>query len=855
MSDEREVAELRAARQLFEQLVELPERERAARIAALVDRGLAARVERLLAADGAGEAAIGDPLRAAAGWLAEEERAAGLVDRRGERIGAWRILERIGRGGMGEVYLAERADGAFERRVALKLLKRGLDSEEIVARFLAERRILARLDHPGIAQLVDGGMAADGRPFFALELVPGLPITDWCAERKLPLEARLRLLLEVVAAVDFAHRNLVVHRDLKPSNVLVTAEGEVKLLDFGIAKLLGGEEEAATSTGARLLTPRYAAPEQLAGEPVTTATDVHALGLLLWELATGEPARRGSGNTWSSAERETSTPPSARVLAATDPERAPLADPSLRARRRLARRLRGDFDNVALKALRREPERRYPSAAAFGDDLARFLDQRPVAARGGAFAYRAGKFARRHRAAVLAASLIVVSLLGGVVATWRQARIAERERARAERRFADVRRLANVALFDIHSSLDNVAGAMATRRLLVATALEYLDDLAAEAGDEPELLAELATAYERTAEVQGMPGWPSEGRTGDALASLERALELRRRRRTLVTAGAADDLAEARLLVRLGSVLAARGSTAAALARHREAIAIYRTALGARGGAKAAAPTLDERLELAQAMVAIGDDQWELGDIPAAAASYREALAAAGSARAAHPASPLAIRQVGVVEQRLGDAAAETGDWSQALVHHGASLAVDHELAARARDDAEVQRDLGTDLSRLGVDYAALGRSAEALARHREAIELREALLAAEPADARALEDAAESRFHAGKILASLGQRQAAVDEMEVAIGRWRTLARRDTSNVRWQDELAAGLATFAEVELARGGRQTAAVALEEALAIRRRLATTSPDFAANRAALAELEARSTQPKPASPPS
>src|SRR6185436_16682608 len=252
VSAEREVDELRAARQLFEQLVELPDGEQAARVAALSDRELAARVERLLAADRVLESALGDPLRAAAGWLAEEDRAAGVVDdRRGERIGAWRILERIGRGGMGEVFLAERADGAFERRVALKLLKRGLDSEEIVARFLAERRILARLDHPGIAQLVDGGLASDGRPFFALELVDGLPITEWCAEHAVLLAARLRLLLDVVSAVDFAHRNLVVHRDLKPSNVLVTAEGAVKLLDFGIAKLLGGEDENATSTGAR----------------------------------------------------------------------------------------------------------------------------------------------------------------------------------------------------------------------------------------------------------------------------------------------------------------------------------------------------------------------------------------------------------------------------------------------------------------------------------------------------------------------------------------------------------------------------------------------------------------------------
>jgi len=846
VSEEREVEELRAARQLFEGLVELPEREREARLAALEDRKLAARVERLLAADRVLEAALGDPLRAAAGWLAEEDRAAGVVDeRRGERIGAWRILERIGRGGMGEVFLAERADGAFERRVALKVLKRGLDSEEIVARFLAERRILARLDHPGIAQLVDGGLASDGRPFFALELVAGLPITDWCAEHAVPLEARLRLLLEVVAAVDFAHRNLVVHRDLKPSNVLVTAEGTVKLLDFGIAKLLGGEDEMATSTGARLLTPRYAAPEQLAGEPVTTATDVYALGLLLWELGTGESARRAATSAFASVaerERETSTPPSARVLAAADLSRAPLADGSPRARRRLARRLRGDFDNVALKALRAEPERRYPSAAAFGDDLARFLDGRPVAARGGAFAYRAGKFVRRHRAAMVAACLVALTLVAGVVATWRQARIAERERARAERRFADVRRLANVALFDVHATLDNVAGSMAARRLLVETALDYLDDLAREAGSEPELLAELATAYERTAEVQGMPGWPSEGRTGDALVSLERALELRRRSRSLAAPGAAPDLAEARLLVRIGSVLAARGSTAKAAARHREALAIYRAAPATQKGPRSVA-AVSERLEVVQALVAIGDDVWELGDVPGAVAPYREALAAAAAIRAAHPDSPLAIRQVGVVEQRLGDAAFEMGDWSGALVHHRASLAVDRELVARKSDDAEARRDLGTDLSRLGVDYAAQGHATEALAQHREAATLREALLAEEPDDARALEDAAESRFQAGKVLADLGHRQEAVDEIAVAVARWRKLAERDAGNARWQDVLAAGLTTLAEIERDGGRHAAAAAAFEEALAIRRRVAAASPDFAANRTALAALEA------------
>ncbi len=850
MSAERELEILKAARRLFEELVELSEPERVDRIAELADPEVAARVERLLAADRVPESALGDPLRAAAGWLAEDDRAAGLVtDRRGERIGAWRILEPLGRGGMGEVFLAERADGAFERQVALKLLKRGLDSDEIVARFLGERRILARLDHPGIAQLVDGGLAPDGRPFFALELVSGRPITAWCAEHEVALEGRLRLLLEVVAAVDFAHRNLVVHRDLKPSNVLVTETGQVKLLDFGIAKLLGDEEEDATRTGARLLTPRYAAPEQLAGEPVTTATDVHALGLLLWELVTGEPARRGSsgGGLPSAAdlERETRTPPSAQVLAGAVPGRAPLEDASPRARRRLARRLAGDLDKVVLKAMRREPERRYPSAAAFGEDLVRFLEDRPVAARGGAFAYRAGKFARRHRAAVVAATLVAVSLAVGVAATWRQARIAEAERARAERRFADVRRLANVALFDVHATLDNVGGAMATRRLLVATALTYLDDLAREAGDEPELLAELATAYERTAEVQGMPGWPSEGRTGDALASLERALELRRRAHSSGSRGRAEDLAEARLLVRLGSVLAARGASSTALERHREGLARYR----------AAAPAdTAEWLEQVQARIAVGDDLWELGDVPAAAEHYALARDEALTARAADPRSALAIRQVGVVEQRLGDAAAERGEWPLALAHHEASLAIDRELAGLLPDDFEVRRDLGTDLSRLGADYAAQGQAAEALARHREAIELRELLLRAEPADARALEDAAESRFEAGKVLFTLGRHREAVVEVGIAIERRRRLAALDAGNARWQDSLAAALTTLGELELARGGGDSAGRALEEALTIRRRLALSSPEFAGNRSALATLEKGPSVPRADRPP-
>jgi tetratricopeptide (TPR) repeat protein len=369
----------------------------------------------------------------------------------------------------------------------------------------------------------------------------------------------------------------------------------------------------------------------------------------------------------------------------------------------------------------------------------------------------------------------------------------------------------------------------------VENALRYLDDLSREAANDSALLRELASGYERIGEIQGMPGWPSEGRTGDALASFERALELRRSLPDAGRAGGVADAAEARLLLRIGSVLAARGATGSALARHAEALAAFRAVV-------ASSPTTELRLELAQALVAVGDDVWEGGDVPAAAQRYREARDVARSAVAVDPRSPLAVRQLGVIEQRLGDSAAEGGDWHGALEHHRGSLEVDRQLAARNPGDAEVRRDLGTDLSRLGVDQAKLGRLTDSLAQHEEAARLREALLADEPQDARALEDAAESRFETGKVLSRLGRTPEAVGEIKVAVERWNALSERDPSNARWRDVLAGALTTLGAVELERSGRDAAAVSLERALAIRIRLAAESPEFASNRSALAALE-------------
>jgi serine/threonine-protein kinase len=332
-----------------------------------------------------------------------------------ETVGVYRLLHLLGRGGMGEVYLGERADGLFVQKVAVKLVKRGMDSREILRRFARERRILARLEHPGIARLLDGGETRDGRPYFVMELVAGEPITDYCRTRSVSLDERLRLLASCCDAVDAAHRGLVVHRDLKPSNILVTREGQVKLLDFGIAKLLADEEDdlQLTRESGHVNTPAYAAPEQILGGGVTTATDVFALGVVLYELLTGVlPFNRRAATPYELAayiEHETAERPSTGA----------------------AQRLRSDLDAITMKALAREPQRRYPTAAALAEDLRRYLTSRPVAARPDSRTYRLRTFVRRHRLSVAASVLVAVAVLSALAVSLYETTAARREARRA----------------------------------------------------------------------------------------------------------------------------------------------------------------------------------------------------------------------------------------------------------------------------------------------------------------------------------------------------------------------------------------------------------------------------------------
>ena len=461
------------------------------------DASLRRDVESLLAAHRQTGSFIDTPIATLDEKLFDDEEAPDQLV--GQTVGHWEILKRIGSGGMGAVYLARRADRQYEQQVALKLIKRGMDTEAMLRRFRNERQILAGFDHPNIARLLDGDTTDDGLPYFVMEYVEGLPIDEYCDLQALDVTGRLQLFRQVCAAVSYAHRRAVIHRDLKCSNILVGSDGVPKLLDFGIARLLqagDAAESPVTMLEQRVMTPEYASPEHLLGAPVTTASDVYSLGVVLYRLLTGQLPHRLKAQ---SAEDM------ARTVGQTEPQR-----PSAVVETTSSRRLRGDLDNIVLMALRKEPERRYTSVEEFSEDIGRHLERRPVQARPDTLAYRAGKFVRRNTGVSVAATLVVLSLVGGIVMTsWQAQRAREQEaiaiaeKARAERRFNEVRQLARSVLFDYHDAIENLSGATAIRERLVNDGLAYLDSLAGEASDDPELQRELAAAYDRVGDVRG----------------------------------------------------------------------------------------------------------------------------------------------------------------------------------------------------------------------------------------------------------------------------------------------------------------------------------------------------------------
>ncbi|HEU5135271.1 MAG TPA: serine/threonine-protein kinase [Steroidobacteraceae bacterium] len=431
----------------------------------------------------------------------------------GERIGAYRIVGMLGAGGMGDVFKAVRDDDQYHAEVAIKLMRADVRSSLTEQRFRIERQILAGLDHRNIARLLDGGTAEGGMPYVVMELVTGEPIDAWCDTRQLGVRERVQIFLQVCAAVSYAHQHLVVHRDLKPSNILVTADGSVKLLDFGIAKLLEAEaatdvaEANATATTLRAMTLDYASPEQVSGAHVTTVSDVYSLGVVLYRLLTGKSPY---------AVRTSDAARMAEILSDATPTR-----PS-----HVERNVDSDLDNILLMALRKEPQRRYTSVEQLASDLRNYLTGMPVVARGNSLRYRAGKFVKRRRVELAAGVFVGCALLGALIFSVREARIAERERHVAQEHFESVRNLANTMLFQLHDEMAKSAGSLKSREMLVKTSLEYLDALYKPGGSDPRLQEELGNAYIKIASIQGSDTEANRGNFTGALDSYARAIAL-----------------------------------------------------------------------------------------------------------------------------------------------------------------------------------------------------------------------------------------------------------------------------------------------------------------------------------------
>ncbi|PYS56886.1 MAG: hypothetical protein DMF74_27470 [Acidobacteria bacterium] len=505
------------------------------------------------------------------------------------RVGPYKIIRELGRGGVGSVYLGERDDDQYRQQVAVKLIRRGMDTDFVVRRFRNERQILAALDHPNIARLLDGGTTENDRPYLVMEYVEGLPVDHYCDLHTLDTEDRLKLFQRVCAAVHYAHQHLVIHRDIKPTNILVTKEGVPKLLDFGIAKLLTPELAAQTLdptlTAMRLLTPAYASPEQIKGQPITTATDVYSLGVLLHELLTGHKPYRVDSRAplevmKAVLEKEPTKPSTAVMITETTGSGNGSASialtPDLVSKTRdatpdrLRRRLRGDLDNIVLTALRKDPQRRYASVQQFSEDIRRHLKGLPVIARADTFGYRATKFIRRNRISVAAAAMVLITLVGGIIAV-------NQQRRRAERRFNDVRKLAHSVVFDYHDAIADLPGSTPARQRMVKDALEYLDSLANEASGDRTLQRELATAYRKIGDVQGNSNMANLGDTSGALASYRKSLAIRRLLAQSDPANTEIQIELAESYERIGDVLRTSGDVSEADHNYQQAINLLET--------------------------------------------------------------------------------------------------------------------------------------------------------------------------------------------------------------------------------------------------------------------------------------
>lgn len=703
---------------------------------------LRAEIERLLRAD---RQADKNSLWRAPAAVAEARNLAVEAHLQHDRVGDYRILRRIGAGGMGAVYLAERDCDGVRQRAAVKIIPSCLLDDEMLWRFRQERQILARLDHPSITRMLDAGRTPDGMPYLAMEFVEGIRIDRYAAEHNLTIHERVKLFRSVCDAVAYAHRNLIVHRDLKPQNVLVTADGAPKLLDFGIAKILAAAEVATRESITRpvaAMTPDYASPEQVRGSAITTACDIYSLGVMLYELLAGRTPYSLAGK------------PLSEIVSVICEEEPPL--PSS-----FNRRLAGDLDAIVRKAIRKQPEERYASAEELSKDLERYLAGDPVSASGVSLAYLARKYVSRHRPQAVALTAAVILTAAGIGGVAVEAHIANRERAKAQRRFQDLRQLADDMFFKTNEKLAALPGSTEARRTLIARGLEYLNLLAQEAVDEPGLAREVGAAYLRMGDIQGNVSVANLGDSKAALASYQKA-------RQILAAAVAKHPADIESTLSLIDSFNKLSLCYGSLGNTSES---QRAMDAAAAAAKAAIESHPQDLRVKKALAdAYFYQALSQESAPQAIALWRNCLELYVSLLEAKPRGDRELRNVALIHKYLAETLLKNRQPVAALQEGMLAEQMDTQRLAANPANVEAQLDLTFDLNQTADAYSNTGDAQKALARYSQSLEIRRRLSLSDPSDVR-------KRLRLAYAENSVGRMQVSLKEFRPAMESYRASA------------------------------------------------------------------------------
>lgn len=757
-------------KEVFHTAFDLPAVERA-EFLAKYDESLRCEVQKLFDASEEADNFIVEPAFVEVGFINENETDFYI----GKQIDEYKILAEIGQGGMGTVYVAARADESFDKKVAIKLIKRGMDTMAILKRFVLERRILAQLEHPNIASLLDGGSTAEGLPYLVMEYIEGEPVTKFCDSHRFSIEERLKLFQKICAAVSYAHQNLVIHRDIKPSNILVTKDGTPKLLDFGIAKLLNPDWQVdtaeATATIFRIMTPEYASPEQIRGLAITTASDVYSLGVVLSELLTGKrPFAIGKNTNENKPQTQDEN--------------------KQRSKTKNLKSLEFDLENIVNKSLSEEPERRYQTVQEFSEDIRRHLAGLPVTATADSTFYRLNKFVKRHRAGVFTSIFIVLTLLVSTTITFWQSIAARRAQAKAEQRFKQVRQLTNSFMFEFHDSIRDLPGSVGARELVLKKALEYLDSLAGEQTDDSSLKFELATAYKKVGDIQGRAQSSNLGDTKGGLESYQKAKGIFADLHESDSGNSQYRVGLAETYLEISLVNQLTGDYENSLGNIQQALLLFEEQI-------AADPTdISSKTTLAHCYKIIGDLVASKGNLEGSMEYYRKDLETSESILKANPeneyAKGMLISAYDAIGTTLGNPNyTNLGNSEGALEAYRKQLDLCTEALSRDKNNVQKQHSQAFTLKNIGEVLTTMKDWENALENYRQSLTIYQNLTQADAKDAYINATFAYLQTNIGEALAETGKVKEALEYHHQAIEQLTKLTETDQENSTYLTYLA----------------------------------------------------------------